>query len=129
MTKIHLDLKDRLILANQCKILEALYPDERELYATARKVFEDGLEWEYDTCLGAVAQQPVGEEVSEEVYDILTMYSDLHRGFQQLTDKSGIEPRHLKFLGFDGNKDFSHMACVDHILKQGKYDWLKSLKS
>jgi uncharacterized protein YfbU (UPF0304 family) len=55
--------------------------------------------------------------VWHEVISVLTMYDQLNSDFQRLPDKTGVDPAQmkyqLKFNGFDGNKDFDHMDCVD----------------
>ena len=49
-----LDIKERLALSYQLKILEKLYPEDQEYYANHRKAIEDGYELHYRCLSGGV---------------------------------------------------------------------------
>ncbi len=55
-----LSLKDRIIISNQLRILEALYPDEADWYANHRKAVEQGYKLHY----GWIAEH-FSDEMSE----------------------------------------------------------------
>jgi uncharacterized protein len=104
---------ERLILSNQYRILQALYPKEKESLAAARAAVERGYEAHYDSVAGHVCddKDALGEEQCREVVDILEMFDSLKRSYAQLADRSRIEERRTKFRGFDGS-DQLEAACA-----------------
>jgi uncharacterized protein len=115
--KLELNLKDRLILYNQSRILAALYPEEADFYRRMGTVFHNGYEqlygWYTDTFY-----QPMSREESAEVFDIMQMCDDVAYGIEQLKDKSGIEPLHGAWIGFDGNNESSYLGFASHLVEE-----------
>jgi len=123
-----ISVKDRLMLANQFKILESLAPEgsggngraggsaERDHYAMARRVFERGYEIEYDRVAERIYTEPLDTETCQEVRDILGMYLRLQESYAGLSDKTGVEPQSLKFLGFSGNDEGPQLDYTDFII-------------
>lgn len=109
-----LDLKDRLMLANQMRIMEALYPDDARHYATHRKALESGFSLNYEWLLRDFSDEmSVGE--CKEVWDILEMY----RAITFSIERHGADPYAIpgsKFPGFDGNLESQLLAYVTYIL-------------
>lgn len=104
---------ERLVLSNQYRILEALYPAERPALAAAREAVERGFELHYGRIAEHVADDEgtLGAEQCREVLDILQMFAVLRPGYHALDDKSGIEERRTRFRGFDVN-DPVESACA-----------------
>lgn len=98
-----LDQKDRFIISNQLKILEALYPDEASHYAIQRTAFEEGYESHYSWAMEHISESTLSAEETREVIDTLDMFSALKRSVNQLQDKSELNEYSLKFRGYDGN--------------------------
>jgi uncharacterized protein YfbU (UPF0304 family) len=124
---MQLSLKERLMLANQFKILEALYPNEAETYATYRTAVEDGYEAEYGR-IEERFESRLSKEACKEVWDILDMYRALQSAYQQLDDKGDISPQDVVFDGFDGNDkvENSLMGYARYIVDDlGRYDSLQ----
>ena len=96
---------ERLVLANQYKILEALYPEEADYYKEAREIVEHGFELQYSWISENVYddKDTLSSEECKEVIDILEMFDNLRYSYEQLKDKDGIEEHSIKFQGFDGN--------------------------
>jgi uncharacterized protein len=122
MARIKLDLKDRLMLSNQYKILEALYPDEADSYASARDIVENGYELSYDSIVGHLDPDPMPEGQCLEVIDILEMYRRLGDGYEALDDKSGIKAHDVTFMGFDGNNESAYLSYHQFLMKQRKWE-------
>lgn len=103
---------ERLILANQCKILEALYPKEATLYAEHREILERGFASHYEEIAHLIApdEKALTAEECREVVSILQMFDHLQVCFNKLQDKTGIDPSLLEFPGFDGNNEGSRRA-------------------
>lgn len=114
---------DRLILSNQYRILEALYPDERDAYAKSRAAVEGGYSLHYSDVAECLNDELTPQQC-EEVADILEMFSSLQSGFQKLTDKTGIEPHALVFPGFHGNDETGYLNYAHYLIKKtGRHDY------
>jgi uncharacterized protein len=112
---MELSKKDRLIIANQLKILEKLYPDEARAYAQHRKAIEDGYSLHYDRLV-----EHFGEEMTEddcrEVLDILDMYRTITFSSEKIDDKRGIDEMWVRFRGFDGNNEGSQFSYALYFI-------------
>jgi uncharacterized protein YfbU (UPF0304 family) len=122
---MELSEKDRLIIANQLKILEKLYPEEAEYYAQHRKAIEHGYRLHYDW-LTEHFYEEMTEEECKEVLDILEMYRIITFSFQKLSDKKGVDERRLRFQGFDGNEEGRQFSyALYFIVDLGRFDELR----
>ena len=101
---------ERLILANQYRMLEALDPEDAAFYEEARTIVEHGYELHYRGLPGPVLQETLSSDECREVLDILSMFTALNYSYEKLPDKAGIEPQHIQFLGFDGNNETKQMT-------------------
>lgn len=119
------DKKDRLIIINQLKILEKLYPEEAQDLATNRKALEQGYEAHFDWMLESI-YDIFPKEDSREILNILDMFRAITYSFDRLSpdDKSRISLP--KFDGFDGNNETEHMMYTRYfILDLDRYPELK----
>lgn len=105
---------ERLIIANQYRILEKLDPDEAEGYARHRQALEDGYQLHYDEAFYNIWDN-LPEKECRFVLDVLSMHSALHFSFKELEDKSGIDEAYIKFQGFDGNNESHYMAYCKYF--------------
>jgi len=121
MARMILDVKDRLVLSNQYRILEKVDPDNAETYARNREIVESGYEISYDWIADHIESEPMKEEACREVFDILDMYRRLRSSYDKLADKSGIDANDVDFPGFDGNNEPGYLAFGEFLNKQGKY--------
>ncbi len=121
MTLPKLDFKDRIILANQCRILQKVDPDNESEYRRALEILDNGYESEYGT-IGGILIEPVPENVCEEVHSILGLYRSLSNGYKQLSDKTGIDAKDVEFRGFDGNNESDHLSYAQFLASEGKYE-------
>lgn len=129
-SKIKLSLKDRIILANQYRILETLYPDEAGDYERMRTIVEEGFEYHYDMLNQGIAEGEVlNEEEGQEVFDVLEMHRALKFSYQQLkeSDKKGINPEQLEFDGFDGNNETKKWIYVRFLVHK-EHRWEEVLE-
>ncbi|MFG1520359.1 YfbU family protein [Halobacteriovorax sp. ZH1_bin.1] len=97
-----LDKKDRFIIANQLKILEALYPEEASSYATHRTAIEEGYVSHYEWAMESISDEELTPETTREVIDTLDMFRALYF-YRREKDMSDINERSMKFKGYDGN--------------------------
>ena len=100
---------ERLILSNQYRILESLYPDEAEYYENNRKAIEEGFELHYDDCFSVLSEDVMTEEECSEVIDILNMYRSLTFSNKE---EYGIDNYKLKFDGFDLNDEYEGKRVI-----------------
>jgi uncharacterized protein YfbU (UPF0304 family) len=114
---VELTKVDRLILSNQYRILEALYPDERDAFARSRAAIEGGYSVHYSD-LAECLNDELTPKQCEEVADILEMFSSLQSGYQKLTDQSGIDPHALVFPGFHGNDEAGYLNYAHYLIKK-----------
>ena len=120
-----LDLKDRLIISNQLKILERLYPDEAEYYSQHRTAVERGYSLHYSWLVEHFHDEMTDAECSE-VLNVLDMYRAIAFSYDKLTDKSGIDEYFLEFKGFDGNNESKQFSYVQYfILGLGRFNELR----
>lgn len=121
----HVDLskKERLNLANQFKILEALYPEQAEDYARQRRAFELGFALHYSDAFEGMDEETSAEEC-REVLDILDMFVVMQRAFESLGRPGTVDPEDLKFRGFDGNNETKQYLYVRYLFDLGRYESL-----
>jgi uncharacterized protein YfbU (UPF0304 family) len=122
---MHLNPKDRLIIANQLKILEKLYPEEASYYAQHRKAVENGYSLHYSWLVEHFYEE-MTEAECREVLDILDMYRAITFSYQKLADPSGIDEYWLRFRGFDGNNESKQFSYVQYFISDlGRFEELK----
>lgn len=109
---------ERLMLSNQYKILEALYPDDADYYKQHRDAIESGYELHYSWIAEHIydGTESMSIEECREVFAILELFSTLKRSFSALEDKNGIEEWRVKFMGFDGNNETKQMGYTRYLV-------------
>lgn len=105
---------ERIILSNQYKILEQLYPDEAETHKKNREIIDNGYTLNYKEVSPLIDGELSNRECNE-VLEILAMHSVLHFSYQGLDDKEGIT---IRFSGFDGNKETKQMAYARFYINE-----------
>jgi uncharacterized protein YfbU (UPF0304 family) len=116
---------ERVIIANQLKILEKLYPEEAKYYAAHRTAIENGYKFHYDDLVTYFLHE-MPEEESQEVLNILSMYRALTFSYQRLDDRTGISKDDIRFEGFDGNEEGSQYLYAKYfIIELDRFEELK----
>ena len=112
-----LDRKDRWILSNQLRILEALYPSEAQYHRQNREALESGYEFHYPEATQHVYPEEYTMTVEEckEVINILTMFDHLRTAYEELGETAGIDKWAVEFSGFDGNNETKQMAYARYF--------------
>ena len=112
--KMDLNLKDRLLIYNQARILEALYPDEAHNYKSVQTIMMDGYKYLYDDMVEFFTKP--GEELSFEIskllINFLSMFRAIHHSLLNIPNKDGLDIDVLSFQGFDGNDETQYMSFV-----------------
>jgi uncharacterized protein len=102
MTDIKLTLTERLILANQYKILANIDNKFTASYDAQLKIVEGGFEDLYSHLFDNISEKTYDKSIVEETYEILEMYRNLEPDLSN-SKVSGADK--IKFKGFDANND------------------------
>lgn len=120
-------LEQRLILINQYKILEKLYPEEAETYSQHREILEEGYTLHYNDLIQVISED-IPENLLREVLDILDMYRGLYFAVASREKSPEYKNKQIYFPGFDGNEEVKHLKyTLFFIFKLDRYDELKKL--
>ena len=111
---MELSKQERLILSNQYRILEQLYPKDAKTLKEHRKIVEDGYALSYEEISTHIVDE-LNKEECTEVLDILSMHRALHQSAQALTDEPKIA---ISFHGFDGNSETQQMAYTKFYIDE-----------
>ena len=122
---MELDKKERLILVNQLKILEKLYPDEASYYAQHRKALEEGYSLHYRWLIENIDDEMSNDDC-REVLDILDMFRAITFANRELSDDEKLQEREIRFEGFDGNNETKQMSYTRFFIADlGRYKELR----
>jgi uncharacterized protein YfbU (UPF0304 family) len=116
---------ERLALINQFQILEMLDPGHKEEYTKHRGILEHGYTIFYADVFGGVRNE-LSIDGCKYVYDVLDMHLALLRSYEELPDRSGINPDDIRFRGFDGNNESKNLAFAEYLQEIGS--WSEILK-
>jgi uncharacterized protein YfbU (UPF0304 family) len=95
---------ERLMLVNQCLILEKLYPENAVYYARHRTAFAEGYALHYHWALENI-QDELSEEQCKEVVEILRMYRAITFSSKLNATERITKHRWFRFKGFDINDE------------------------
>jgi len=112
---MELSVKERLMLSNQFKILEKLYPEEASYYAEHREALERGYALHYDWMVEFFSP-PMTHEQSREVFEILNMYRAITFSNQNLPEDEREDHPLLQFPGFDGNNEGQYLLYTEYLI-------------
>lgn len=113
---------ERLVLANQYRILELLDTDSADAYKWLRGVVENGYERHYDELMSLIESEPLSAEECQEIVNVMDMFRLLKHAYEHIEDKSGIENWEIEFAGYDGNYEAAQMSYAGFFCKRGPYD-------
>ena len=128
MPDYKLSLAERAILANQYHILAKLLPDEADYHEVKAEILTRGYEGQYYEVLQSF-DDPIPEEITTEVHDILTMYRLVTPSIDLLTkeEREELDTKSIKFEGFDANNDVHYSIASFFINKKNIYAELKDM--
>jgi uncharacterized protein YfbU (UPF0304 family) len=108
--ELRLTKLDRIVLVNQLRIMEALYPDEASQLSVQREVLERGYEMLYALDFENIydGDDKMTPEESKEVWDTMDMFDAIDRSMPEGFDTSGYVM--TKFGGYDGNNESKFMS-------------------
>jgi uncharacterized protein YfbU (UPF0304 family) len=121
-----LSMAERLILANQYRILSALEPKE-SAHLQAVEILQRGYRGFYNELIGWFDPDEMTEDECAEVIDILSMFRLLNYSYRKLEDTAGIDAEKIRFKGFDANEEpKQYSLLVFMVEQQRKWGELKS---
>lgn len=120
-SQIKLSPNDRLALANQYRILAALYPLEADSYQKCYSIVVDGYEIDYPILFQNIDEVGVSEETSRFVMDVLDMYRSLHDSVKRIGDSVSSEKNKTAFMGFDGNNESEMLGYARFLIDSGRW--------
>lgn len=116
-----LDVKDRLILINQYKILAKLEPNEANYYKELIEILENGYEIFY-SLLDQWIDNEMPSDKSRFVLNILDLYRALEDLKRKTKDERLLTHRYGNFRGFDGNNESEYLGFTRFLIEiQGKF--------
>lgn len=113
--KIELTPVERLILANQYRILAKLYPSDTDEYEQSAEVLEHGYALEYSEIFQGIDSE-VDAAICKEVLLILDLHRALHQGFEASTDQIEVSRSDIAFKGFDGNNETEQLSFANYFI-------------
>lgn len=131
--KMELDLstQQRLILLNQYKILEKLYPEEAEKYSQYQDIVVNGFTLHYADLINLeYISEPMKKEDMEFVLDILDVYDALYDAVKIRQNQPEYKGKKIVFPGFDGNNEYRLIEYMQFfIYKLNRFDCLRKKNS
>lgn len=112
-----LDKKDRLILINQYKILEKLYPDDMNMYKNHRIALEDGFELNYNWLFEELDEE-LSEEKCKEIFAILSMFRAIYNSSKNIPKEELNNLKALKFQGVNVEYEYKEFAYINYIINE-----------
>lgn len=107
---------DRVLLANQYKILRLSEPSNSDYYDQLIEALEKGYESSYtDLIERSVYSDKLSEEECEFVVEAMALHLAMQDSYKNLDDKEDIDHSKLKFMGFDGNNEGKHMSYAQFV--------------
>lgn len=126
-----ISLTERLILAQQSRILAAVDPKQREDHVFVAEVFENGFTNYYGDAFTVITPE-FGEQDTDYVSKIMGIYFDIQYSYyHKLTEEERKEVGSVAFPGFDGNdtQDIYRAQFARFCMKHGRYESLKCMGS
>lgn len=118
-----LEKKERLILANQYRILALIDQENADQYAHWREALEYGYPSAYMQVFDDI-YDGLSEEECIFVVDVLSMYEALQNAHRKYGEEFGTAAA-VAFPGFDGNNETPFMTYARFIReKEGRFDYL-----
>ena len=129
---MNLSYVERVMLANQYKILSLLDPNNADEYDMVREALEHGYESYYSDAFARVVYE--GELSSDDIRLVkhaMDLYGALQRSYDKLEDedKAEIREERLDFPGFDGNHETKFLTYSEFVVeKEQRFQYLRFTK-
>ncbi|KAB0653898.1 YfbU family protein [Acinetobacter bohemicus] len=113
---------ERLILANQYKILSKLSDNdyERDYNQQLSDNLLSGHKWLYEDHFQIISDD-LADEDTDLVVETLSLYTTLRNNYDDLDDKTVIDEHKITFLGFDGNNESELMTFTKALKENDRF--------
>lgn len=116
---------ERLILANQYKLLALLDKNSGEDYERAREAMESGYSAAIEGLLQAIFDELSPPECRLVIL-AMDMFGALQNSYDALKDNSAVKETDVRFPGFDGNNETKYMTYARYIVEhERRFTYLK----
>ena len=122
--RMEITLNERVMLANQYRMLEKLYPGEEKKYAKYVTILENGYTEQYSELVDSFCKEFPIEDCAE-VSEIFLMFRMLDNARELVPEDSDIDPRQLKFQGFDATEESEQFRYAQFLLNEAER-WIES---
>jgi uncharacterized protein len=123
---MQLSITERLILCNQYRILEKIFPNESETCTQFQNILKNGYQLHYCEIFQSINEEPMTRDQSKEVLDIMSMYQEMQDLYNKIPDKSCIDLDQLTFPGFDGCNESNLLEYARYCIEDlGQYNRLR----
>lgn len=116
---MNLSTLERLLLAQNFRILAAIEPQEKAHYERMERIVTSGYEALYSELFSSLDLDTVPVEDSEFVYDVLDMYVAIDDAVKEfnisLDDRDNLA---LRFSGFDGNNESRLLSFASFVARE-----------
>ncbi len=106
---------ERLVLANQLRMLETMFPAEAEYYANHRTALEEGYVLHYEWLFEHIDEE-LPKDDCQFVIEVLNMHRSMHFAFKDISETS-LSLTDVRFKGFDGNEETRHFAYARYFIE------------
>lgn len=110
-----LTVTERLILANQYRILSNLEEDEKHSFRA--EILENGYEVLYHEIFHGM-YDPFPREAGREIHEILTMFRMIDNAKGRLTESQKEQVERLNFVGFDHHGEGKEYLFLMFLIEQ-----------
>ncbi|MCK3658118.1 hypothetical protein A4G18_05175 [Pasteurellaceae bacterium Pebbles2] len=111
----------RLILANQYKLMGLLEPENAQKYARLEAIVKGGFSRELKELDSEFTN--ISLEECQTVLDTLEMFKALQVSYNNLDDKSGVTEHRLQFTGYCAVREKKYLSYLRFITGvEGKYE-------
>jgi len=117
---------ERVLIANQNRILAFLDTNDSENYLLKAEIAEKGYEGLYEKLFESINEE-VPKEICDETYEILTMYQVINNLTSSLLpeQKEQVDMKKIRFEGFDLNNDKHYFFMKFIVEKTEQYEEYK----
>jgi len=114
---------ERLILANQFRILSHLDKNDGEYWEQLSGQLRDGHEWLYKSYMNMNMSPVLADDDATFVVKVVGLYSVMKDSYAALEDKTGISDYEVTFPGFDGNDSYEStlLGFTEALRRDGRF--------
>lgn len=124
---LELTLKERLVLAQNYRLLALQDPENKDHWERLEEVVAQGYTGMYWMLTEHFAEQSLPEETSDYIHEVLQMWEAIGFAVEDgvYVPEDDAERHSAKFPGFDGNNEAELLGYANTFCSQERYEGLK----